>query len=429
MTITPRGVALLVGSVLLWLLGRTLGTSELFAIGVAAAALVGASALAIRLSTATISVRRVVGAPRLPAGGSTDVTVGLRNDGRLPASLALVEDECHPALRPGAGPIRFAVAGLAPGRTTTVRYLIHGGARGRYTVGPLKVRLRDPFGLVERVRRHPSVDEVIVHPLVELLPEGIARGNHHGSRTSDTRRLFGSGDEFYALRDYATGDDLRQVHWPSSARRAKLMVRQHELPWQRDAVVFCDVRDRAHRGSGPASTLEKAISVSASLVRHLADHRYELRLITDADERRSPQARRGPEDVGAMLDRLADVAASDNDSIAPALQRLRSAETGGLLAAVIAPPPGDLPVPRHPDVQALLAAGKRFGARLAVVVDDAGGRAGDDAGGRAGELARLLGAAGWHTTLVHPREALAERWPEVLAARPAAPHGTAGSRR
>lgn len=408
---TTRGVSLLVGSVLVWLVGRTLGLAELFIVAAATGALVAVSFLSVRLSSARVSAQRVVAANRLAAGTTCEVALTVRNDGRLPSPLLLVEEQCHHVLRPDSGggqPPRFVMAGLPPARAATMRYLVSGETRGRFPVGPLRVRVRDPFGLVERVQPCPATDEILVYPRVESLGEGLTRGNHHGSEANDKKRIFSSGDEFYTLREYVRGDELRQVHWRSTAHRAKLMVRQLEAPWKPEAVLFCDTRADAHRGTGRDSTLEKAISVTASVLSHLADRSYELRLGTEVDGRPPDAAPRG-----ALLDRLAELQPSRVASLAPALSRLRGAESGGLLVAVVAPPPGTDPVAKHPDTRALLACGRRFSRRLAVVA--APYPAGP--GSRGAELAGLLAAAGWNATAIVPDTLLAAAWPDLVADR------------
>lgn len=406
---TARGIALIGGSVLLWLLGRVLGLSELYVLAATAAAFAGVAFVAVRLSTATVSARRLVGGTRLMAGATTPVTVELRNESRLPTATLAVQDACHHALRADGATDepRVVVSGLGPGQQASFGYDLYGRSRGRYVVGPLLLRQRDPFGLAERRRRYPLTDDVLVYPHVETLPDGLTRGNHRGSEASDTRRMFSSGDEFYALREFVTGDDLRQVHWPSTAHRAKLMVRQQELPWQPEAVLFCDTRSGAHHGVGQDSTLEKAVSVTASLLWHLADREYELRLATESDTRHPP-----PTPWNALLDRLAEIEPSRVTTLAPALGSLRGAEAGGLLAAVVAPPPGPEPLSSHPDVRALLACGRRFSGRLAVVVTSSA-----DPGGRGATYARLLAAAGWKAVALGPRDLLAQRWPALVAVR------------
>lgn len=405
--VTARGAALLVGSGLLWLLGRTLGVTELFVVAVASGALVALSAVAVRLSSKNVALRRRVEHSRLPAGATTDVTVQLRNDARLPVSLLLVEDICPPALGAPQPPPRGVVAGLGPGQSASLRYTVRASSRGRHPLGPLRVRTRDPFGLTERIRRYPSTDEVVVHPRVEGLTGDLVAGTDRSQEVRDARRLLNAGDEFYALREYVTGDDLRHVHWPATAHRGTLMVRQREQPWLHEAMVFCDTRASAHRGSGADSTLEKAISGTASVLCHLAERGYDVRLATDADARLPARAQ-----CNALLDRLADLEASSVDSLAPALSRLRACSARGLLAAVVAPPPGKRPVDEDPDVRALLRVGRGFRGRLGIVVESGSPRPGT----RGHELAGLLRAAGWRATALGPHEALAAHWHELVAA-------------
>jgi uncharacterized protein (DUF58 family) len=405
--ITQRGAALLVGAVLMWALGRLLGVVELYVVAVSCAALVGVGALAVRLGSATLAARRSVSTNRILGGGTAEVQLQLRNESRIPAPLLLVADSCHYGLLGGEAP-RFVVPGLGPARTTTLRYTVHGLRRGRYQIGPLRVGVRDPFGVTERTRRYTSTDEVVVYPRVEALPPGLPRGTHQGSGSSEARRLFTSGEEFHTMREYATGDDLRHVHWPSTARRQKLMVRQHEQPWEAEATVFCDTRGGAHIGTGHDSSLEKAVSVAASLVWHLADHRYQLRLFTEQDGKVPSVA-----PWNQLLDRLATIGASPVPSLAPSLLGLRSAGASGLLAAVVGPPQAGTPAVRDRDLRALLQAGRGFQGRLAIVIDP-GGR--HSAGAK--EAAALLGAAGWRAAALPTIRPLLDVWPSLTGGRP-----------
>ena len=86
------------------------------------------------------------------------------------------------------------------------------------------------------------------------------------------------------MRDYRRGDDLRRVHWRSSARTGELMVRREEQPWQSRATLFLDNRARSHRGQGVASSLEAAVSAAASVAMHLSSRGFAVRLVTAAGE-------------------------------------------------------------------------------------------------------------------------------------------------
>ena len=403
--ITRRGGALLLGAAVLFGVGRFLGVAELYVVAVAVIALVICSTIAVRVSTANVSVRRHVAPTRILAGGTGEVTLELRNDARLPAALLLVEDQCHAAL---ASAPRFVVPGLGAGRTTAVRYGLVGASRGRYSVGPMRLRVRDPFGLAQRIRRYRGREDVVVYPHIEPLEDAPAPGMQTGSGSSAIRRLFNTGDEFYTMREYVTGDDLRQVHWPSTAHRQKLMVRQQEQPWEAEATVLCDTRRSAHRHLGPASGLEKSISLAASLLWHLADDGFTLRLLTEADQKRP-----SPQPWQQLLDRLAEIEPSATSSLGPALQRLRGGGGEGLFAAVVATPVGDEPVARHPDVRALLHAGRSFSGRLALIVDSGRPQ-------RAAETVALLRTAGWRASAITPQQTLASVWRNLGGTRRAA---------
>lgn len=416
--LTRRGAGALAGAGLLWALGRMFGVNELYVAAVAATILVGVGALSVLLGSATITVRRGVSAIRLPWGRTATVGLDLRNDARLPTSLLLVEDSAPYAL--AGDPPRFVIAGLPPGRTVHLEHRVTGAARGRFTLGPVTIRVRDPFALAERVRRYKSTDEVIVYPRVEPLAQGMGRGAHRGSGTSETSRLFDQGDEFYTMREYVQGDDLRHVHWPSTAHRQKLMVRQQEQHWEAQATVLLDTRAVAHgaAGGGPSAgtqspeSLEQAVSAAASVAWHFADHHYQLRLVTDADAK-TP----GVEDWTRILDRLAEVGPSDRRDLIPTLTRLRGAGAEGLLVAVVCPSGSDAAD------RALIQAGRAFTARCALIMAPSGAK-----GPAAQRLRSLLSASGWRAAVLTPGGEVAAAWAELLAPvrRTAAPVGAPG---
>jgi uncharacterized protein (DUF58 family) len=396
-----------VGGILLWAVGRLLGVIELHIAAVTSVALVGLGCLRVVLSTATVSARRTITVPRLAYNAAGEVIVDLCNDGRLPSSPLLVEDDCPYGLLsdPSGGGPRFVLPGLGPGRAVSLRYEIAGGARGRYELGPVRVHVRDPFGLAQLTRRDTETGTVTVYPLIETLPPNAISGHHHGSESTRQRRLLTTGDEFHTMREYVDGDDLRRVHWPSTAHRQTLMVRQQEQPWQPQAMLILDTRRAAHSGSGADSTLEKAVSVAASLITYLASRGYTLGLVTEADRRTMPV-----ESVERLLDRLAELRASALPGLAPAIERARRGE--GLLVAVLPPPSDSGPITGHRDIRALLGAGRPYLSRVGVVITPSEGDQ------RAAELAAVLAAAGWATTTLAPGQALAARWSRITARQP-----------
>jgi uncharacterized protein (DUF58 family) len=398
--ITERGAGVLIGAAFAWLLGRFLGVPELYVLAAGALVLTALAVAAVWLSAGRIEVDRTVSPTRVAWGRRTQVTVTLRNRGRLATGLLLVVDEVPFTLADGP---RFVLGGLAREQETAVGYELSGATRGRYLLGPALLRLRDPFGLAERARRVGERSELVVYPRLEHLGHGVPAAPRQGEGGSRRRTLLHSGDEFSTIREWHAGDDIRLVHWPSSAHRARLMVRQFEQPYEPQATLLCDTRSALHRGAGPDSTVETAISATASVSELLARFGHRLRLLLP-DDAELVQA-----EPQRIMDRLAEAVPSQRPSLSSALALLSGRAGGGLLIAVLAPPAGAAQG-IHPDILALLAAGRGYSVRIALIVDTA---AASRTGRPAAAMAAALHAGGWRTVTHRPGAPLADSWRRV----------------
>src|SRR5207244_11657470 len=142
-------------------------------------------------------------------------------------------------------------------------------------------RRTEPFGLCELIRSFTTVDKLTVIPQIHPLPMVRLVGEYAGTGDSRARSVAVHGEDDAATREYRNGDDLRRVHWRSTARVGELMVRREEQPWESRATVVLDTRTRAHRGEGPTASFEWAVSAIASIAVHLREGGYRLRLVTD----------------------------------------------------------------------------------------------------------------------------------------------------
>ncbi|HZX03557.1 DUF58 domain-containing protein, partial [Kribbella sp.] len=122
-----------------------------------------------------------------------------------------------------------------------------------------------PFGLVETSRTFTRSQHLLVTPRVYKLPEVRLGADRAGSGENRPRAIAAAGEEDATVREYRDGDDLRRVHWRSTARRGELMVRREEQPWQSRCSLFLDARMISHHGHGPSSSLEWAVSAIASI--------------------------------------------------------------------------------------------------------------------------------------------------------------------
>ncbi len=408
--LTTRGRSFLAAGVTVFVTSVLLGQHDLLRIAVLLIALPLVSAAVVARTRYRLASERRLSSARTPAGSPCTVTLRLDNISRLPTGLLLVEDRVPYVL--GSRP-RFVLDRVQPRGRREVSYQLRSEVRGRYQLGPLSLRLTDPFGLCELQRSFTRRDILIVTPQVQPLPLVPLSSEWTGSGESRARALASAGEDDAATREYRYGDDLRRVHWRSTARRGQVMVRREEQPWQSRATLLLDTRALAHRGEGPASSFEWAVSAAASIGVHLVKNGYHVRLLTDtgggvASSGRDASAV-GSDFEGALLDTLSVIDPSGQPTLASATNSLRRSGGDGLLVAIL----GSLEAE-----EATRMARLRTGsiAAVAVLLDTATwgnrpARADSATSYEGSEL--LLRGAGWRVVPASAGDALADLWPEA----------------
>ncbi|WP_441246546.1 DUF58 domain-containing protein [Kitasatospora sp. McL0602] len=333
--LTTRGRSFLAAGITSALCSYAFGQDALFQVGVLLAALPLASAVLLLRTRYRVAGGRRLTPHRAAAGQEARVHLRLDNVSRVPTGLLLLEDRVPYVLGPRP---RFVLDRVEPRGFREVSYRVRSDLRGRYLLGPLQLRVADPFGMCELTRAFNASDVLTVVPQVQPLPAVRLVGEWTGHGDSNTRTLALAGDDDVIPREYRHGDDLRRVHWKSTARYGELMVRREEQPLKARATVLLDTRETAHRGNGPASSFEWAVSCAASVGVHLMERGYRTRLLTDTG-----LAVPGPEgggvtgiaeSSGMLLDALAVVEHSDGSSLGRAEEVLRLGGEG-LLVAVL----------------------------------------------------------------------------------------------
>ncbi|MDQ3979762.1 MAG: DUF58 domain-containing protein [Actinomycetota bacterium] len=287
--LTRRGWAVIAGSFAVATLGRTLGVVELFVLASGGMGLVAVGVITVIVQrTVNLEGSRRLVPPRVHAGSDSRVELTVLNRGRRTSPVVMLRDSVVQVKAPRAGDdqvvdsstptrqARFHVAPLQPDETNRAAYRLGAERRGLFRVGPLEVVVADPFGLASFTRRVAPATEFTVYPRVEPVAAPPLTTGHDPRTGAGHASLLGSGDEFYGLRAYEVGDDLRRVHWPSTARQDELMIRQHELPWQGRATVLLDVRAAVHS----EESFEEAVSAAASLVTACWRRDSQVRLLT-----------------------------------------------------------------------------------------------------------------------------------------------------
>jgi uncharacterized protein (DUF58 family) len=334
-------------------LARLFASVELAGLGAAAGAAVAVALFMVGRAPLTYRAERWLAPTRVGVGAVAEARLRFTNTGSRPTTgTAVATDLIDPpssgSLRPpGLSSGGCVVPPLEPGAMAEARYDLPTGRRGAVTIGPLVLSVGDPFGLAERRLPMAGPARLAVYPRIHpvlALPASSTREARLG--TAQPVRA-PRGDDFFALREYEVGDDLRRVHWRSTARAGDLMLRQDERRVGEVATVLLDTRGGAHRGD----TFERALEVAASVAAALLEDGRRLRFLTtggfDAELDGARARASGSHADGrwaAVLEYLAAVTpdAGGPERLALAVQSIRHRPSGPLAAILADTPPAEL---------------------------------------------------------------------------------------
>jgi uncharacterized protein (DUF58 family) len=267
-----------------------------------------------------LQLERAVEPPRVEKGQPAIAVVQATNRSWRALSGLVIEQ------RLGATVFRAELPSLGRAETSLRTYRLPTSQRGTYSVGPVELPKADPFGLCRRVTALGEPQMISVHPRVlslRPLPTGTSR-NLEGP-SSDTSPQ--GSVTFHRLREYVIGDDLRTVHWPSTAPLGKLVVRHYVDTAQPYTVVLVDLRPDVYS----PETFEEAMDVAASVATSLSSGKAPVQIRTTAGERVGGPGHRDP---APLVDYLTDVAPTSGGSLSAQLVPLRRDRGGSALVVV-----------------------------------------------------------------------------------------------
>jgi uncharacterized protein (DUF58 family) len=314
-----------IGLIVAWI---AIGEIEMLAAGAGLVVAVLLALLVTNWSRPRVEVRRRLNPALVHEGDRATVDLLVRNTRRLPVFNMTIADGVS-----GLGTARFSLGSLAGEDQAAASYRIVCRPRGVYEVGPASIHLTDPLGLASSELTVGETDQLIVYPATEELSGyPMVRGRDPAQMASRPEHSQRGGEDFYTLRSYRSGDDLRRVHWPTSAKLDELFIKQMETPWQSRALVFFDVRRRSYP---EPEGFEKAVRGAASVVRHLAAGGFaaDLWLGGSLIDVRA---------YGAALEALARVQPHPAVDVKAVATRLRHTGRGGALVLVTGKPDEDL---------------------------------------------------------------------------------------
>ncbi|MGW9441188.1 DUF58 domain-containing protein [Streptomyces sp. NPDC055607] len=412
--LTTRGRSFLAAGVAAAVCAYVLGQADLLRVGLLLAVLPLICVLVLHRTRYRVATSRLLTPQRVETGTEARVRLRMENVSKLPTGLLMLQD--HVPYMLGSRP-RFVLDRVEAGGRREVSYRVRSDLRGRFPLGPLQLRLSDPFGMCELTRSFSAYDTLTVVPRTEALPPVGLFGESAGYGEGQRRALALAGDDDVIPRAYRHGDDLRRVHWRSTARYGELMVRREEQPQRARCTVLLDTREVAYRGAGPDSAFEWAVSGAASALVHMLERGYTVRLLTDTGSTVPGEGAEGfggsvqdPADsAGLMMDTLAVVDHSEGAGLSRASDVLRTGGDGLLVAFF-----GDLD-----EEQAALVARMhgRTGAAVAFVLDSGAWLTGGSVSGAVEKRLRQLREAGWTAIAAPPGARLADLWQQAAGVR------------
>ena len=293
---SPTGWKLLALGVVAVVAGRAFAILELYVIGAAAAVAVVA-ALAVRLvHPSRLSVRRRLSSTMVAVSEPLEVRLEIANTAGLPSPTVRLSEPVT-----GLRDVAFTVAPVSGGTTVASSYRLQPARRGVLEIGPTLIEDVDGLGLARRRRALGPRSRVIVHPPIEqLASRGLPVGGDLSLPVEFRRRLIGlTSEEFDVLRPYAEGDDLRHIHWRSTARLDEFIVRRFQPSRPGRLTVVVDTRPPGDL----AEVQDRTSSVAASIVCATLRNGDEARILT-TDGRGTPLLAQRY-DIGEALEFLA----------------------------------------------------------------------------------------------------------------------------
>ncbi len=326
---TRTGLAALLTGAAALALGIWLQWTAFDLLGVGLLVLVLAALIAIARPS-PLSITRAIQPPRVPKGSPAIAVLTFANKGHRTVGVTVANQ------RFGGNEVRTVIPRLRRGERGLRTYRLPTRHRGIFDVGPVQVTRRDALELFRTSRRYGDVERIWVQPRVlafRPLPSGQTR--HLEGPSSDNSPE--GNITFHRLRDYVAGDDLRLVHWRTSARTGHLVVKHNVDTSQPYSVVLFDLRPSSYT----AESFEAAVDVAASVAvaGSATKAPVELRL-TDGSTLGGPRLR----EVTPLIDHLTGVEPNAEGSLQRQLVTLRR-ERGGTSLVVVtgALDPDDLP--------------------------------------------------------------------------------------
>jgi uncharacterized protein (DUF58 family) len=201
-----------------------------------------------------------------------------------------------------------------------VTYTAGANKRGEHTLGPLKLKVSDPLGFFLFTCEYPLFSHMVVLPKSLEIPElQVRAGGSFGEYQYEGSGVRGSGTDFHGVREYKHGDELRRVHWASTARHGRLNVIEFEHRRAQDSILAIDLKRGSEVHPGRYSSLEYAIRIAAGVAEQTLTLGSAARILAAGIEGPASTPGAGFDQLYVVLDALARMQADRTESLADAI--------------------------------------------------------------------------------------------------------------
>lgn len=261
-----------------------------------------------------LTVKRQIGQAYAHLGDTIELRYELQNAHRFGKLwLEIFEESSWPEHLPGR------VLSIAGQKDRKWKVLVRALRRGRFQLGPIVLRSGDPFGLFSTEMRVDAPALILVYPKVLPLLHWQLPGSQLEGGVLTGQRSLQATSMVMGIREYRPGDSYKSIHWRSSARHRTLQVKEFELDRTADLWIYLDLDRHWHRGDGETATIERAVTVVASVVQKALREHRNVGLITSGLKPDVLQPDRGSKQSGKLMQYLAEIQPTGDLSIAESL--------------------------------------------------------------------------------------------------------------
>ncbi|MBU0759140.1 MAG: DUF58 domain-containing protein [Candidatus Omnitrophica bacterium] len=251
-----------------------------------------------------------------------NVKMTIHNRRRLPLYFFELLD-MFPGGPPEEQNTSLFILSLGPKEDKKISYIANCYKRGVWKMGPTTVVSQDALGFFKTKKVLKVFSEILVYPnLFRIFSFPQMASGSVSWMGVETAKISGDSHEFYGVREYQRGDSMSRIHWFSSARHNKLIVKQFERNAVQEATIVLDLKKGHDIGSGKDTTLEYTVKIAGSIARYLLNERVLVQMVGYGKEAVMLHFGRGDSHMYSILEYLAKVQADGDFTLSQALEEV-----------------------------------------------------------------------------------------------------------